>query len=71
MAALVIGVLAYYGFMNSFEAGARMANRKVARLEAEQIRADITYYNSKEMPTDADFKKAVSNKELINKFRDL
>ena len=68
---IVLGAMAYYGVFGSVETAARMGNRKMARLEAEQIKADINYYASKEMPTDADYKKAVASKELFNKFRDL
>ena len=71
LAILAIGLLMYYGVFKSVDTAARMGNRKMARLEAEQIKADINYYASKEMPTDADYKKAVASKELFNKFRDL
>ena len=71
LAILAIGLLMYYGVFKSVETAARMGNRKMARLEAEQIKADINYYAGKEMPTDADYKKAVASKELFNKFRDL
>lgn len=30
---LIIGVLAYYGFMHSLEVGAKMANREVSHLD--------------------------------------
>lgn len=68
---IVLGLMAYYGIFGSVETAARMGNRKMARLEAEQIRADINYYAGKEMPTDDDYKQAVAKKELFNKFRDL
>ena len=68
---IVLGLMAYYGIFGSVETAARMGNRKMARLEAEQIKADINYYAGKEMPTDADYKQAVAKKELFNKFRDL
>ena len=71
LAILAIGLLMYYGVFKSVDTAARMGNRKMARLEAEQIKADINYYAGKEMPTDADYKKAVASKELFNKFRDL
>ena len=48
-----------------------MGNRKMARLEAEQIKADIDYYAGKDMPAEADYKKAVANKAMFDKFRDL
>lgn len=68
---IVLGLMAYYGIFGSVETAARMGNRKMARLEAEQIKADINYYAGKEMPTDDDYKQAVAKKELFNKFRDL
>ena len=68
---IVLGAMAYYGVFGSVETAARMGNRKMARLEAEQIKADINYYAGKEMPTEDDYKQAVAKKELFNKFRDL
>ena len=68
---IVLALMAYYGIFGSVETAARMGNRKMARLEAEQIKADINYYAGKEMPTDDDYKQAVAKKELFNKFRDL
>ena len=68
---IVLGLMAYYGIFGSVETAARMGNRKMARLEAEQIKADIDYYASKDMPAEAEYKKAVASKELFNKFRDL
>lgn len=68
---IVLGLMAYYGIFGSVETAARMGNRKMARLEAEQIKADINYYAGKEMPTEDDYKQAVAKKELFNKFRDL
>lgn len=70
--ALIIGVIWYVGLFDSVETGARMANRKVERYEAEQISDDIRYYTSKEGSiSDADYEKAVAVKNKYNKFRDL
>lgn len=68
---IVLGLMAYYGIFGSVETAARMGNRKMARLEAEQIKADIDYYASKDMPAEAEYKKAVANKAMFDKFRDL
>jgi len=66
----IVAVLAYYGIFTSVETGARMANRRVERLEAEQIREDIEYYNENSIK-DADFKSAVKQKQEIAKYRSL
>lgn len=70
LAALVVGVAIYYGFFDSAETVARMANRKVERLEAEQIKADIEYYNSNSID-DAQFEKAVEQKAKISTYRSI
>ena len=71
LAILAIGLLMYYGVFKSVDTAARMGNRKMARLEAEQIKADIDYYASKDMPAEAEYTKAVANKAMFDKFRDL
>ena len=71
LAILAIGLLMYYGVFKSVDIAARMANRKMARLEAEQIKADINYYASKDMPAETEYTKAVANKAMFDKFRDL
>ena len=70
LAVIVIAVAIYYGLFGSVETAARMATRKVERLEAEQIKADIDYYKENEI-NDEDFKGAVSAKEQFKSFRDL
>lgn len=72
IALAVIGlfVVIYFGFDSSLEAGARMANRKVERLEAEQIAEDVKYYN-KNTIDDTAFANAVQQKELIKTYRSM
>lgn len=70
LAILVIGIAIYYGFFNSAETIARMANRRVERLEAEQIKEDIKFYASSEIK-DEEYKGALSAKEQFKQFRDL
>jgi uncharacterized membrane protein len=69
--AAVVAIIAivYFGFDNSIEAGARMANRSVERLEAEQIIKDIAYYNGKGKISEEDYTTAVAQKELIKSYR--
>ena len=68
--ALGLAVAIYYGFFDSAETAARMANRKVERLEAEQIKADIEYYNQNEISKE-EFDKAVAQKHNIAQYRSL
>ena len=49
----------------------RMADRKLNRLEDEQVIADISYYSGKEMPSDDAVKKAIENKARVAKFRSI
>ena len=68
--ALGLAVAIYYGFFDSAETAARMANRKIERLEAEQIKMDIDYYNQNEISTE-EFDKAVKQKRNISQYRSL
>ena len=70
LALLIVAVAMYYGFFNSAETVARMANRRVERLEAEQIKEDIKFYASSEIKDD-EYKGALSAKEQFKQFRDL
>ena len=68
---IVVAALAvYYGLFDSVETAARMGNRKMDRLEAEQIQQDIQYYSDNTI-SDDDYTKAVTTKKQYNKFRDL
>ena len=49
----------------------RMADRRLNRFEDEQVIADISYYGSKEMPSDDAVKKALENKARVAKFRSI
>lgn len=70
IAVLALFVIIYFGFDSSMEAGARMANRKVERLEAGQILDDVKYYN-KNVIDDESFANAVQQKELIKTYRSM
>ncbi|MHB8098062.1 MAG: hypothetical protein ACYDD5_00550 [Sulfuricurvum sp.] len=63
-------VIIYFGFDSSLEAGARMANRRVERLEANQISDDVKYYNANQID-DEKFATAVQQKELIKTYRNM
>ena len=67
---VIVGVMIYYGVMDSVETVARMGNRKVERLEAEQIADDIKYYNENVID-DAEYDKAVTQKSLIKSYRSM
>ena len=49
----------------------RMADRKLDRLENEQVIGDVQYYSSKEMPSDELVKKAAEQKAKLAKYRSL
>ena len=49
----------------------RMADRKLDRLENEQVIGDVQYYSSKEMPSDELVKKAAEQKARLAKYRSL
>ena len=49
----------------------RMADRKLDRLENEQVIDDVKYYSSKEMPSDELVKKAAEQKAKLAKYRSL
>ena len=68
--AIIVVVAVYYGLFDSVETAARMGNRKMDRLEAEQIKLDIDYYKSNAIAED-EYKTAVETKEQYNKFRAL
>lgn len=70
IAVVAIAAIIYFGFDSSLEAGARMANRKVERLEAQQISEDVKYYN-KNTIGDEEFAQAVQQKELIKTYRSM
>ena len=67
---VIVGLALYYGAFSSLETAARMGNRKVERIEAEQIKEDITYYNDNEIKSE-DYKKALTQKKQIAAYRDL
>lgn len=67
---VILVVAIYYGLFDSVETGARMANRKVERLEAEQIQSDIKYYNDHKI-NDEKFDEAITQKELLKAYRDM
>jgi hypothetical protein len=70
IAVVVLIAIVYFGFDSSLESGARMANRKVERLEAQQIADDVKYYN-KNTIGDEEFANAVQQKELIKTYRSM
>lgn len=49
----------------------RMGDRKLDRLENEQVIADVNYYGGKEMPSDELVKKAGEQKAKLAKYRSL
>jgi len=67
---LALAVIIYFGFDSSLEAGARMANRRIERLEAAQIDDDVKYYNANQID-DEKFATAVQQKELIKTYRSM
>jgi len=67
---IIVAVGMYYGLFESVETASRMGNRKVERLEANQIAEDIQYYN-KNAITPEDFEKAVAQKATIESYRNL
>ena len=67
---VVVAIAIYYGLMDSVETTARMANRRVERLEAEQIAEDIQFYNDNKIE-EKDFEQAVEQKKQIKKYRDM
>lgn len=70
LAVLVVVVGIYYGFFDSAETAARMGNRKIERLEAEQIKEDIEYYKANEIDQE-DFEIALTQKKSIAAYRSL
>ena len=78
MELIVLAVLALAWFYSEelvgflqLDRAQRMADRKLDRLENEQVIGDISYYGGKEMPSDEAVKKAAENKARIAKFRSL
>lgn len=67
---VLIGVAIYYGLFDSIETAARMGNRKIERLEAEQIKEDVEYYKDNKINA-TDYKTAVEQKTLIKTYRDM
>ena len=79
MEILVLAVMAVAWFYSEelisflqLDRAQRMANRKLDRLENEQVIEDVNYYgSSKEMPSDELVKKAIENKARVAKFRSI
>lgn len=67
---VVLAVAIYYGVFDSAETVSRMANRKVERLEAEQLSTDAKYYIDNAI-SDEDYTKAVASKAKFKTYRDL
>ena len=73
---VVIGIAWFYNveLMNflQLDRAARMANRKLDRLENESIKEDVEYYSSKKNQlTDEQISAAMVEKARLKKFRDL
>lgn len=66
----LVGLGLYYGAFTSLEAAARMGNRKVERIEAEQIKEDVQYYNDNEIKSE-EYATAVEQKKIIATYRNL
>ena len=75
IAGLVIAIAWFYSDeLISFlqlDRAQRMANRKLDRLENEQVIGDVKYYSSKEMPSDELVKKAAEQKAKLAMYRSL
>ena len=73
---VMIGIAWFYseeilGFLQ-LDRAARMANRKLDRLENESIKEDVEYYaNKKNQLTDEQVKDAIAEKARLKKFREL
>lgn len=73
---VMIGIAWFYseellGFLQ-LDRAARMANRKLDRLENESIKEDVEYYaNKKNQLTDEQVKDAMAEKARLKKFREL
>ena len=67
---LLLGVAIWYGLLDSLETGARMGNRRLERLEAEQIKEDVEYYNSNAIDSQK-YETAVEQKTLIKTYRSM
>ena len=75
IAGLAIAIAWFYsdeliGFFQ-LDRAQRMADRKLDRLENEQVIGDVNYYSSKEMPSDELVKKAAEQKAKLAKYRSL
>lgn len=67
---VLLAVFIYYGLFDSVETGARMANRKIERLEAEQISEDVNYYKENKINAQ-DYENALKQKTMIKSYREL
>ena len=73
---VIIGIVWFYseellGFLQ-LDRAARMANRKLDRLENESIREDVEYYSAKKNQlSDEQVKAAMVEKARLKKFREL
>ena len=70
---VIIGLIWFYSeeivkFLQ-LDRAQRMANRKLNRLEDDQISIDTAYYASKEVPDDAQVKKALEGKKRMEALR--
>ena len=75
IAVLAIAIAWFYsdelvGFLQLDRAN-RMANRKLDRLEDEQIVTQTSYYASKEVPDDATVKKALEGRKRMQQLRSM
>ena len=73
VALTILGLIWFYSDeLKSFlqlDRASRMANRKLDRLEDEQISIDVDYYASKEVPDDAKVQKALEGKKRMETLR--
>ena len=75
IAGLAIAIAWFYsdeliGFFQ-LDRAKRMGDRKLDRLENEQVIADVNYYGGKEMPSNELVKKASEQKAKLAKYRSL
>ena len=75
IAGLAIAIAWFYsdeliGFFQ-LDRAKRMGDRKLDRLENEQVIADVNYYGGKAMPSDELVKKASEQKAKLAKYRSL
>ena len=75
IAVLAIAIAWFYsdelvGFLQ-LDRAHRMANRKLDRLEDEQIVAQTNYYSGKEVPSDELVKKALEGRKRMQQLRSM